>query len=40
MKLKDACPLKKSYGKQHIKKQRYHFAEKSLCSQSYDFSSS
>ena len=30
MKLKDACSWKKSYDKprQHIKKQRYHFAEK------------
>ena len=36
MKLKDA-PSKKSYDKprQHIKKQRQHFANKRLCSQSY-----
>ena len=36
------APWKKSYDKprQHIKKQRHHFAEKSLYSQSYDFSSS
>ena len=42
MKLKDACYLEKSYHKyrQHIKKQRHHFANKSLSSQSYAFSSS
>ena len=42
MKLKDACPWKKSYDKprQHIKKQRYHFADKGPSSQSYGFSSS
>ena len=43
MKLKDACSLgKKSYDKprQHIKKQRHHFADKSPYSQSYGFSSS
>ena len=42
MKLKDACSWKKSYDKprQHIKKQRYHFAYKDLCSQSYGFSRS
>ena len=36
------APWKKSYDKprQRIKKQRHHFAEKSLYSQSYDFSSS
>ena len=36
------APWKKSYDKprQHIKKQRHHFADKCLCSQSYDFSSS
>ena len=41
MKLKDA-PWKKSYEKprQHIKKQRHHFADKGLTSQSYGFSSS
>ena len=38
MKLKDA-PWKKSYNKprQHIKKQRHHFANKGLSSQGYDF---
>ena len=42
MKLKDTCSLKKSYGKprQHIKKQRYHFANKGQYSQSYGFSNS
>ena len=42
MKLKDTFPWKESYDKpkQHIKKQRYHFADKSPYSQSYDFSSS
>ena len=41
MKLKDAL-WKKSHDKprQHIKKQRHHFADKGLSSQSYDFSSS
>ena len=41
MKLKDA-PWKESYDKprQCIKKQRYHFANKGPCSQSYGFSSS
>ena len=36
------APSKKSYGKprQHIKKQRHHFANKGLSSQSYGFSSS
>ena len=36
------APGKKSYGKpkQHIKKQRYHFAGKGPYSQSYGFSSS
>ena len=36
------APLKKSYDKprQHIKKQRHHFANKSLYSHSYGFSSS
>ena len=35
------APWKKSYDqpRQHIKKQRYYFANKSLSSQSYDFSS-
>ena len=32
-------PLKKSYDRQHIKKQRHYFADKSLSSQTYDFSS-
>ena len=42
MKLKDTCSLEKRYDKigQHIKKQRYYFANKGLYSQSYDFSSS
>ena len=41
MKLKDA-PWKNSYGKprQHIKKQRHHFANKGPYSQSYGFSGS
>ena len=36
------APWKKRYDKprQHIKKQRYHFANKGLYSQSYSFSSS
>ena len=40
MNLKDA-PWKKSYDqpRQHIQKQRHYFANKSLSSQSYDFSS-
>ena len=42
LKLKDACSLKKSHDKprQHIKKQRRHFADKGPYSQSYGFSSS
>ena len=42
MKSKTLAPWKKSYDKprQHIKKQRHHFASKSLSSQSYGFSSS
>ena len=42
MKLKMLAPWKKSYHqpRQHIKKQRYHFANKGLPSQSYGFSSS
>ena len=42
MKLKDACSLKESYGKtrEHIKKQRYHFVDYGLYSQSCNFSSS
>ena len=41
MKLKDACSLKKSYDqpRQHSKKQRYYFANKSPSSQGYGFSS-
>ena len=41
MKLKDA-PWQKSNGKprQHVKKQRHHFADKGPSSQSYGFSSS
>ena len=41
MKLKDA-PWKKSYDKpkQHIKKQRHHFADEVSSSQNYGFSSS
>ena len=40
-KLKDACSLGESYKKprQHIKKQKHHFADKDPYSQSYDFSS-
>ena len=40
MKLKDTCSLEESYDKpkQYIKKQRYHFANKDLYSQSYGFS--
>ena len=39
MKLKDTCFLKESYDKprQCFKKQRPHFADKGLCSQSCDF---
>ena len=42
MKLNDACSLKESYDRprQHIKKQRHYFANKSLYSQSYGLSSS
>ena len=42
MKLKDTCSLKEKYDKprQHIKKQRYRFANKGLYSPSYNFSSS
>ena len=38
--LKDACSLEENYDKpkQHIKKQRHHFANKRLYSQSYGFS--
>ena len=41
-KLKDASSLKESYDtpRQHIKKQRHHFANKCPHSQSYGFSSS
>ena len=39
MKLKDTCSLEESYDqpRQHIKKQRYYFADKALPSQSYGF---
>ena len=42
VKLKDACSLKKILDKprQYIKKQRHHFADKSLSSQCYGFPSS
>ena len=42
MKLKDGCSWKKSYDqpRQHIKKQRYYFANKGPSSQGYGFSSS
>ena len=42
MKLKDACSLKKNYDKprQHIEKQRHHFANKHPSIQSYCFYSS
>ena len=42
MKLKGAYPWKKSYdqSRQHIKKQRYYFANKGPSSQGYGFSSS
>ena len=42
MKLKDVCSLEKKLWqtRQHIKKQRHHFSDQSLCSQSYGFSSS
>ena len=42
MKLKMLAPWKKSYDqpRQHIKKQRHYFTNKSPSSQSYDFSSS
>ena len=42
MKLKGSYPWKKSYDQptQHIKKQRYYFANKGLSSQGYGFSSS
>ena len=42
MKLKDASPWKKSYDqpRQHIKKQRHYFANKSPSSQNYGFSNS
>ena len=42
MKLKTLIPWKKSYDqpRQHIKKQRHYFANKSPSSQSHDFSSS
>ena len=41
MKLKELTPWKESYDqpRQHIKKQRHHFANKGPSSQSYGFSS-
>ena len=41
MKLKDASPWKESYDqpRQHIKKQKHYFANKSPSSQGYGFSS-
>ena len=40
--IKDACSWKKSYDqpRQHVKKQRYCFANKDLCGQGYGLSSS
>ena len=40
--IKTLAPWKKTYDKprQHIEKQRHHFADKGLFSQSYGFSSS
>ena len=40
--IKSLTPWKKSYDqpRQHVKKQRYYFANKGLSSQSYGFSSS
>ena len=40
--IKTSAPWKKSYDKprQHIKKQRHHFVDKGLLTQSYGFSSS
>ena len=42
MKLKDVCSLEEKYNqpRQHIKKQRHHFANKGPSSQGYGFSSS
>ena len=42
VKLKDACSLEEKLwqSRQHIKRQRHHFANKGLCSQSCGFSSS
>ena len=41
LKLKDVSPWKKSYDqpRQHIEKQRHHFADKGASSESYGFSS-
>ena len=41
MKLKDGCSLEENYDqpRQHIKKQRHYFGNKSLSSQGYGFSS-
>ena len=41
MQCKDTCSLEGyDIPRQHIKKQRCHFADKSPCTESYDFSSS
>ena len=42
MKLKDSCSLERKVWKtrQHIKKQRHHFADQSLCNWNYSFFSS
>ena len=42
MKLKDACSLEEKHdqSRQHIKKQRYYFANNGPSSQGYGFSSS
>ena len=42
MKLRKTAPWKTNYNKggQHIKRQRHHYADKGLCSQTYGFSSS
>ena len=40
MKLKDTWKKRYDKPRQYIKKQRYYFANKSLYSQSYDFSNS
>ena len=40
MKLNDACSLEEKLSRHHIKKQTHYFADKSMSSQSYGFSSS